>query len=152
MVNGILQDMGCMAVIHMGGESIGLVGGSSLPTPGRARNGRLSAGAEYSSVHPPPTTPSPQRTGRQAAPHRPSLALKSSLLETFTFLLHPPEQLGQAGRASRTHIFQIDQPHILAKLRGWGNLIDKLATDRRAPRKRGRNPKCSDQVVWEDEG
>ena len=129
-MSGILQDMGCTAVIHMGGESIGLVGGSSLPTPGRARNGRLSARAEYSSVHPPPTTtPSPQRTGRQAAPHRPSLALKSSLLETFTFLLHPPEQLGQAGRASRTHIFQIDQPHILAKLGGWGNLIDKLATE-----------------------
>ena len=127
MVNGILRDMGCMAVIHMGGESIGLVGGSSLPTPGRARNGRLSAGAEYSSVHPPPTTPSPQRTGRQAAPHRPSLALKSSLLETFTFLLHPPEQLGQAGRASRTHIFQIDQPDILAKL-GVG-VTDKLATE-----------------------
>ena len=131
-MSGILQDMGCTAVIHMGGESIGLVGGSSLPTPGRARNGRLSAGAEYSSVHPPPPTPhhpSPQRTGRQAAPHRPSLALKSSLLETFTFLLHPPEQLGQAGRASRTHIFQIDQTHILAKLGGGGNLIDKLATE-----------------------
>ena len=93
-----------VAVIHMK-RKYWISGWILLPTPGRAGNGRLPTGAEYSSVHPlpPPTPPSPPPKNRSAscAPRRP-LALKSSLLETFTFQLHPLEQLGQAGQAKRT--------------------------------------------------
>ena len=95
--------IGRMAVIHMGGESIGLVGGSSLPTPGRARNGRLSAGAEYSSVHPPPH-PSPPKN-RSASCAAPPLARVEVFPPGNFHFPPPPTRAVGASRASKPHTY-----------------------------------------------
>ena len=98
--------IGCLAVIHMGGESIGLVGGSSLPTPGRARNGRLSAGAEYSSVHPPPSThhPLPPKN-RSASCAAPPLARVEVFPPGNFHFPPPPTRAVGASRASKPHTY-----------------------------------------------
>ena len=70
-----------------------------LPTPGRAGNGRLPTGAEYSSVHPPAPPKEPVGKLRPAPPPRVEVFPPGN----FHFPVAPTGAVG-ASRASKAHI------------------------------------------------